>query len=313
MDKYGEEYSGDSKFVADCRLLQSMYRVEIGEAIRPYKSRDGKTHYYGNYIEGGEESGKNFLTEHAFSYAKYRVENKQKHETIESDRLFNNLLSSQSMAFNLFCPLQKLRSEAPQEATRAIQSALPHYDIALVKEVALEFIPEKYKDITGDKSAMDAIIRYVDSEGKDCFTAIETKYSESLGANEAADKATKEQERRVAVELGIFRDEAAEKIASGDVPLTQIYRNFLLSEAYGNRYGLASYSIILSPSIHPSTEREVDSLLPELKEEYAEKLRIVHLEDFVDALIANTPEEYSSLFDRFRSRYLDFDKARKTL
>ena len=160
---------------------------------------------------------------------------------------------------------------------------------------------------------MDAIIRYVDSEGKDCFIAIETKYSESLGANEAADKATKEQERRVAVELGIFRDEAAEKIASGDVPLTQIYRNFLLSEEYGKRAGLRSYSIILSPSIHPSTKREVDSLLPELKEEYAEKLRIVHLEDFVDALIANTPEEYSSLFDRFRSRYLDFDKARKTL
>jgi hypothetical protein len=132
-------------------------------------------------------------------------------------------------------------------------------------------------------------------------------------ANEAADKATKEQERRVAVELGIFRDEAAEKIASGDVPLTQIYRNFLLSEAYGKRSGLRSYSIILSPSIHPSTESEVDSLLPELKEEYAEKLRIVHLEDFVDALITNTPEEYSSLFDRFRSRYLDFDKARKTL
>jgi hypothetical protein len=87
----------------------------------------------------------------------------------------------------------------------------------------------------------------------------------------------------------------------------------ILSEAYGKRSGLRSYSIILSPSIHPSTESEVDSLLPELKEEYAEKLRIVHLEDFVDALIANTPEEYSSLFDRFRSRYLDFDKARKTL
>ena len=305
---YGEKYSGDTQYVELCRRTQSIYRHEIGQPIAPYRG-----HMYGNYISNGKESGANFLAEYIHAHALKRVRDKKPYEMIQEDRLFNNLLSSQPMAFNLFYPLEKLRSESPQDATRAIQAALPCYDIALVEEVALEFIPEKYKDITGDKSAMDAIIRYVDSEGKNCFIAIETKYSESLGANEAKDDATKEKERRVAVDLGIFRDEAAEKIASGDVPLTQIYRNFLLSEAYGKKCGLGSFSIVLAPSIHPSTDREVASLLPKLKEEYAKKLKIVHLEDFVDALIANTPEEYSSLFDRFKSRYLDFDKARKTL
>ena len=305
---YGEKYSGDTKYVELCRRMQSIYRHEIGLPIAPYKG-----HMYGNYISNGKESGANFLAEYIHAHALKRVRDKKPYEMIQEDRLFNNLLSSQPMAFNLFYPLEKLRSESPQDATRAIQAALPCYDIALVEEVALEFIPEKYKDITGDKSAMDAIIRYVDSEGKKCFIAIETKYSESLGANEAKDDATKEKERRVAVELGFFCDEAAKQIASGEVPLTQIYRNFLLSEAYGKKCGLGSFSIVLAPSIHPSTEREVASLLPKLKEEYAKKLKIVHLEDFVDALIANTPEEYSSLFDRFKSRYLDFDKARKTL
>ena len=305
---YGEKYSGDTKYVELCRRTQSIYRHEIGQPIAPYRG-----HMYGNYISNGKESGANFLAEYIHAHALKRVRDKKPYEMIQEDRLFNNLLSSQPMAFNLFYPLEELRSESPQDATRAIQAALPCYDIALVEEVALEFIPEKYKDITGDKSAMDAIIRYVDSEGKNCFIAIETKYSESLGANEAKDDATKEKERRVAVELGVFCDEAAKQIASGDVPLTQIYRNFLLSEAYGKKCGLGSFSIVLAPSIHPSTDREVASLLPKLKEEYAEKLRIVHLEDFVDALIANTPEEYSSLFDRFKSRYLDFDKARKTL
>ena len=308
MTMYGEKYSGDTQYVELCRRTQSIYRHEIGQPIAPYRG-----HMYGNYISNGKESGANFLAEYIHAHALKRVRDKKPYEMIQEDRLFNNLLSSQPMAFNLFYPLEKLRSESPQDATRAIQAALPCYDIALVEEVALEFIPEKYKDITGDKSAMDAIIRYVDSEGKNCFIAIETKYSESLGANEAKDDATKEKERRVAVDLGIFRDEAAEKIASGDVPLTQIYRNFLLSEAYGKKCGLGSFSIVLAPSIHPSTDREVASLLPKLKEEYAKKLKIVHLEDFVDALIANTPEEYSSLFDRFKSRYLDFDKARKTL
>ena len=81
MDIYGEKYSGDSKFVADCRQLQAMYRVEVNEAIRPYKGRDGKTHYYGNYISGGEKSGKNFLTKYAFRYAQERIakKNKAKH------------------------------------------------------------------------------------------------------------------------------------------------------------------------------------------------------------------------------------------
>ena len=308
MTMYGEKYSGDTKYVELCRRTQSIYRHEIGQPIAPYRG-----HMYGNYISNGKESGANFLAEYIHAHALKRIRDKKPYEMIQEDRLFNNLLSSQPMAFNLFYPLEKLRSESPQDATRAIQAALPCYDIALVEEVALEFIPEKYKDITGDRSAMDAIIRYVDFEGKNCFIAIETKYSESLGANEAKDDATKEKERRVAVELGFFCDEAAKQIASGEVPLTQIYRNFLLSEAYGKKCGLGSFSIVLAPSIHPSTEREVASLLPKLKEEYAKKLKIVHLEDFVDALIANTPEEYSSLFDRFKSRYLDFDKARKTL
>ena len=93
-NRYGEEYKGDSPFVAKCRKLQSIYREEIGEKIVPYTDRYGNVHYYGNYIENGDipkESGdgwKNFLTECAFKHAKDRVENKKEYETIEKDRLF---------------------------------------------------------------------------------------------------------------------------------------------------------------------------------------------------------------------------------
>ena len=145
MTMYGEKYSGDTKYVELCRRMQSIYRHEIGLPIAPYKG-----HMYGNYISNGKESGANFLADYIHAHALERIRDKKPYEMIQEDRLFNNLLSSQPMAFNLFCPLQKLRSEAPQDATRAIQSALPRYDIALVKEVALEFIPEKYKDIIED-------------------------------------------------------------------------------------------------------------------------------------------------------------------
>ncbi len=107
MNRYGETYSGDTQFVAKCRQKQSAYRAYVlNLEIRPYKGRDG-IHYYGNYISDGENTGANFLEDYIFEYAKDRVKNREKYETIESDRLFNNLLSSQPMAFNLFCPLRK--------------------------------------------------------------------------------------------------------------------------------------------------------------------------------------------------------------
>jgi hypothetical protein len=92
------------------------------------------------------------------------------------------------MAFNLFCPLRQMLEESPETATRVIKAALPGYPIHEVTEVELEFIPGNYKDLTGDKSAMDAIIRFVDTNGKSGFIAVETKYSENLGTNAAYDK-----------------------------------------------------------------------------------------------------------------------------
>ena len=318
----GEEYKGDSKFVAECRKLQSIYRVEIGEEIRPYTDRYGNLHYYGNYISNGENPKegcwKNFLTEKAFNYAKERVnpKNKKPYETIESDRLFNNLLSSQPMAFNLFCPLNQMREESPEIATKVIKTALPGYPIHKVTEVDLEFIPKEYKDLTGDKSAMDAIIRFEDEHGKKGFIAIETKYSENLGTNAAYDrdengkKIPRAKSIEAVKELNCFTPDVEKSIMKGTTPLTQIYRNFLLSETYGHRKGLLSYSIILAPKRHPSTKRELDSLTNGLCDEYKEKIEEINLEDFVNRIISVCPEEYKSVFERFHDRYLNWDKLK---
>ncbi len=311
MDKYGEKYSGDSKFVADCRLLQSMYRVKVNEAIRPYKGRDGKTHYYGNYISDGEKSGNNFLTNYAFRYAKDRVTNRKEYETIESDRLFNNLLSSQPMAFNLFCPLREMLEKSPETATAAIKAALPMYPIHIVTDVDLEFIPKDYANLSGDKSAMDAIIRFVNESGQEGFIAIETKYSENLGTNVALEKGTNKpriKSLETVRQLKCFKPDIEDRITEGQLKLTQIYRNFLLSESYGSKYGLDSYSIILAPADHPSTRKEVDSLRKELRKEYKHKIDSISLEDFVGKILKNCPEEYKDVFERFRDRYLAFGK-----
>ena len=318
--KYGEEYKGDSRFVADCRKLQSIYRVEIGEEIRPYTDRYGNVHYYGNYISNGEipkeNCWKNFLTECAFKHAEYRVENRKKYETIESDRLFNNLLSSQPMAFNLFCPLRQMREKSPETATKVIKAALPNYPIHKVTEVALEFIPANHEKLTGDKSAMDAIIGFEDEQGKGGFIAVETKYSENLGTNVAYDRDEngKKIPRAKSIEavkkLQCFTPDVEKSIMGGSTPLTQIYRNFLLSEMYGFEEGLLSYSIILAPRRHPSTKRELVSLTNGLNQEYKNKIEGIDLEDFVERIICVCPEEYATIFERFYDRYLNFNKLK---
>lgn len=319
-NRYGEEYKGDSRFVAKCRKLQSIYREEIGEKIAPYTDRYGNVHYYGNYIENGDipkESGdgwKNFLTECAFKHAKDRVENRKEYETIEEDRLFNNLLSSQPMAFNLFCPLRQMLEESTEKATKVIKTALPDYPIQEVTGIALEFIPEKYKELTGDKSAMDAIICFVDTNGKEGFIAVETKYSENLGKNAAYKKDGKGKKipRAQSIDairkLQCFTTDVEESIIKGNTPLTQIYRNFLLSEAYGFYNELQSYSIILASKKHPTTQKELESLTNVLRDEYKNKIKKIKLEDFVNALINNCSEEYRVVFERFNDRYLNFEK-----
>ena len=318
----GEEYKGDSKFVAKCRRLQSIYRVEIGEEIRPYTDRYGNLHYYGNYISNGENPKegcwKNFLTEKAFNYAKKRLdpEIKKPYETIEPDRLFKNLLSSQPMAFNLFCPLRQMREDSPEVATQVIKAALPDYPIHRVTDVDLEFIPEKYTELTGDKSAMDAIIKFVDSDGSGGFIAIETKYSENLGTNVAYDRDENGQKipRVKTIEavkkLRCFKPDIEKQIVEGKKGLTQIYRNFLLSEMYGLDEEIQSYSIILAPNKHPSKDKEFNTLHNELCEEYQHKIKRIDLEDFVNKIISVCPEESKSVFERFHDRYLNWDKLK---
>ena len=90
--------------------------------------------------------------------------------------------------------------------------------------------------------------------------------------------------------------------------MTQIYRNFLLSEAYGFYNELQSYSIILAPEQHLITKKELESLTNVLRDEYKNKIKEIKLEDFVNALINNCSEEYRVVFERFNDRYLNFEK-----
>lgn len=217
---YGTQCGSDNAFTKKARLLQSKYRVEMGEAegVGPMRTSKRK---YGNMISGGELSGKNFLMKETFEYAKERVDKKKTDETIDGFRLFNNLLSSMPMAFNLFYPLTLLLKEKPEQVTCAIKSVFKDFPIFEVTEIGLEFIPTPKEKYSNDKSAMDAYIQFLDSEGGCYIIAIETKYTDVLGVNEARKC---EEQKQLLLNTGLFNEEFAALLTGGKIKLTQIYR-----------------------------------------------------------------------------------------
>lgn len=284
-------------------MLQSAYRVEIvePEGVGPNINSKRK---YGNMISGGDISGKNFLIRETFEYAKERIKRKKEYETIEGFRLFNNLLSSMPMAFNLFYPLMLILNKEPDLVTLAIKNIFRDFPICKVTEIGLEFVPVPLDKYIKDKSAMDAYIKFVDDNGELYIIAIETKYTDVMGIKEAVNSG---EQKKLLIETGLFKPGFDELLYNGSIILSQIYRNFLLTERYRIVEGYKdSYSIVLAPEAHPSTKEEINSVIDYLKPEYAYKLQSVALEFFVNILIKFLPGYYDNVFERFRKRYLDF-------
>ena len=309
------------EFTQKCRELQGAYRERMGEpmGVGPRQNSPNKQI---NMLVKGEETGKNFVNEFTFNHAKYRVENKDAAETIDGYRLFNNMLSSQPMAFNLFCPFRQMLEEGKVETVSNIFKAIfPDKHIGEVTKVELEFLYTKIEDYLNDHTAMDAIVRYNDTDGKPAFIAIETKYTDVLGENTGSKRAYYDKWIK---EIGMFKPETeAELIKSvmavktakksdnlkdvlkGMKVVTQIYRNFLLTECYGIKEGAnRCYSVVLAPAQHPTTEHEVASLKDELKPEYQYKISALSLEDFIERTLKVCPEGDKAPFLYFKERYI---------
>lgn len=314
----GNIYSSGNDFTTKAALLQSLYRFEKSEpcgstvvSVFKEKDSDGKRIYekenrhYGHIVNDGFNQNKNFYFKSTFDYAHNRVKNKKTEETINVDRLFNNLLSSMPLAFNLFHPLITLLETQPTETNKLFAKLFPEFNLKSVEKIDIEFIPLPTSKYTDDRSAMDAVIFFKDHDDYSNIIAIEVKYTDSLGTNKARKNDLKVE---TAIETNYFTNEGIDHIKKG---CNQIYRNFLLTEKYRLVHKLKnSYSIILAPKQHPTTDEEITSLKRYLNNNCHEnKLKKYNLEDFVDIISQNINEEYASWINWFRSRYMSFDKV----
>ncbi|WP_094389606.1 hypothetical protein [Prevotella sp. P4-119] len=219
----------DNAFTRKARLLQAMHRKESGSPCGSI-TKKGTTYFHPNLATDGSDTGCNFLSQEIFEYAKWRIEQKKAYETINEDRLFNNFLSSQPMAFNLFVPLMNIAhtDEGRSKLAKVVAGQVTNSDSSTfnkITEVGIEFIPPYYSGCLNDKTAMDAYFLYERTDGKHGIIAIETKYTDILGTNPASNPSFAI--RQATENIGISQlltDEGIAGITKRDIKLSQVYR-----------------------------------------------------------------------------------------
>lgn len=306
---YGPQVPGEPAFRRRCRLLQSWHRVNVLHESRcgPY-CPNGRV--VGSSLANGEASGANFLTPTAFAYAQEKVAQKLANPdlTIDEYRLWNNMLSSMPMCFNLFSDLRSA-AQGDAHALTVLAAMFTDAQIAKVSAVEVEMLPTPISRYTADKTALDAAILFEDRAEASGLVAIETKYTDPLGTNRAADEQLK---LNVAKRLGLFTPAGLEHYASRG--FDQLARNVLLAHAYAAQHSVAR---VLNYVLSPKEDREAPAKVAEIRARLAEPLRPcviwLPLETLIEQALHVACPPLSEYLIAFHRRYLDFSQVRHLL
>ena len=285
LQEHNAFYAQDNDFESFARLLQSKWREQ-----KQYPIGLGKL---GNYLEDtfARTQKSNFLTEKIKTLVEYEVYMSQNNDKLISEpRIWNNLLSSQPLCFNLFGEL--------------------HFDLKLATGLFSKLFPKRIKEViavkfeyspsrgdinfTHDRSAFDVFIEYRNKENKSGFVGIEIKYAETMKDELASHKQRYEE---IAKESGVFKDNSLKNLKSK--PLQQIWRDHLLSIATRKLY-TEGFFMFLFPSKNEncqsavnlyleqlnSTDEKINGFCPRHLETIITVLSKIHKSDWVGELVA---------------------------
>ena len=165
-------YPKESKAISIYRKHQGWWRTcVLNDPEGEYLDNKNKIKRVCNRINSGDTSLKNFLSVEIADSAKQAVEiqKKKRKGIIEENRLYNNLLSSQPLAFNFFGWFMSHK----KIALEFLQSIIP--GITELIDVIFEFAPDSSKD----NSAFD--FGFIVKQGhKTGFIGYECKYTDTF-------------------------------------------------------------------------------------------------------------------------------------
>jgi len=255
----------------------------------------------GNYLlmPWANETLNNYLSETIKEVVRREViGNTNKGKLFASPRIFNNLLSSQPLCFNLFAELQ----QDLLLATKVFHLLCPDR-IAVVTAIKFEHSPGRGNPkYTGDSSAFDVYVEYLNGTGEKGFVGIEVKYHENLMNKSST---IKPRYFEVAEKMKCFRPEFLPQLQLS--PLEQIWRDHLLAGSLldsgdGWKDG---FFVFLSPKDNLHCQDAVGKYKECLADERT--FESWTLEDVTAVIKENTGEKW---IDEVIDRYLGFGKMK---
>jgi hypothetical protein len=293
--QFETDYSDNSEFSSNARLLQSIWRVEKGYDFEKY----------GNFLKEdfSKKIGANFLTENIFDIVKTEVKNKHiDRKMIKEPRIWNNLLSSQPLAFNLFGEL-KLNLKL---ATKVFKTLYPFRNIEKIKTIEFEYSPgRKNPKYTGDGSAFDVFVTYENENSQKGFFGIEVKYAENLKDNPSTHKETYE---IISEKSGVFDLSQIQKLK--EKPIQQIWRDHLLTLSLfitNNDYSIGDFIYL-----YPTKNTECKDGISQYKQIFKDNVENYFIPLTIEKL-TETIKNYcdDKWINEFEDRYLNFSKIEK--
>lgn len=270
LQEFMVDYQQDTDFSAYARLLQSKWRTK----------RNYPFQKLGNFLEldFAKETKANYLTDNIKGLVTEAIKSaKVDGALIGQPRIWNNLLSSQPLCFNLFGEMVYNKDLA----SALFRTLFPNI-IDIVTDIKFEFSPGRgSKNYTGDNSAFDVFVEYKRNEISG-FLGIEVKYAESLKEEsiKTAEKNYREDYLKWSNNSNVFKMDCIEKLKRP--PLSQIWRDHLLSIATKQDYN-EGFFVFLFPKKNEQCKNGVDKYEECLTSEdkIISGFLPIHLENFI--------------------------------
>lgn len=288
----------DNPFQQRARLLQSLWRAEHGLPVGEHRGRPLGSRLA---MPAAEQQLSNYLTPNIRDVVRREVLDpaRSKDKLFGRPRIFNDLLSSQPLCFNLFAELS-LKLELASRVFARLTSGR----VSEVTSINFEYSPGRGDPrYSGDRSAFDVFVRYRAAHGTNGFVGIEVKYHEGLG-----DPAATHRERydELARAMNCFNVEATTSRLR-EKPLQQIWRDHLLA---GSLLASGDFDEGFFAFLYPAQNERCTVALDAYRSclTSASTFETWTLESVVAALLEERREEW---VEAVADRYLAFDKIER--
>jgi len=297
LDRCTVRVTRDNPFQQRARLLQHLWREHESLPVGDHRGRP-----LGSRLampEARERLG-GFVTETVREVVRSEVLDgrRARGKLYGKPRIFNDLLSSQPLCFNLFGELQRDLDLLTKALRRRVRG-LDH-----VETLDFEYSPGRGDHrFLADRSAFDVFLRYKTRGGERAFLGFEVKYAEDLRGRAAA---WRQRYEVVADRMGVFDEAALPRLRRQ--PLQQLWRDHLLagSMLQADLGYTTGRFVVLHPRDNLACARATEDYRACLTA--AETYDVWTLESLVDDLRVVGAGTW---LDRFYDRYLAFEKLHR--